>query len=242
MNRRLPVFVLFGGLCVLASGCATKGFVREQVGTTETRLSQQVETTETRLGQRVDTQETRLRETADRTAANSQAIDATGQRVQGMDSRIGEATALASDAKKDAATVAQAQRDAEAQVAQRFANRNKYAAVESKSIYFDFAKADLRDEGINELTDVASALKADPNAVVELQGFADPRGSDRYNYQLTRERVDSVIRFLVQRHGIELRRIYAVGMGKVQASGDRADQNAYAKSRRVDLRLLAPQS
>jgi len=106
-------------------------------------------------------------------------------------------------------------------------------------LVFDFNRADLKDQGMTELEDVAKALKADPNAVLELRGFADARGSDRYNYQLTRERVDSVVRYLVQRHAIELRRIHAVGMGKeTRAAGDRTA----SKSRRVDIRLLAPQS
>ena len=70
-------------------------------------------------------------------------------------------------------------------------NRNKFAMVETKSVYFDFDKAALRDEGVSDIEEVAKALKADPNAVVELQGFADARGAERYNYQLTRERVDA---------------------------------------------------
>ena len=115
--------------------------------------------------------------------------------------------------------------------------------MEIKSIYFDFAKADLKDDGINELREVAKALKADPNAVLELQGFADARGPDRYNYQLTRERVDSVVRYLVMNEGVDLRRIAAVGMGKVAlTAGEKADKDTYAKMRRVEMRLLAPQS
>ncbi|HEX9818474.1 MAG TPA: OmpA family protein [Methylomirabilota bacterium] len=228
----MTVLILCGGIGVLASACATKGFVREQVGTTETRLTQ-----------RVETQGTQLKETADRTAANSQALDAAGQRIEGLDTRVGDVNTLATEARKDAAAVAQAQRAAEEQFTQRFANRNKYATVETKSIFFDFNKADLRDEGINELEDVARALKADPNSALELQGFADPRGSDRYNYQLTRERVDAVVRYLVQRHGIDLRRIHAVGMGKVApAAGEKPTRDMLAKSRRVDIRLVAPQS
>jgi outer membrane protein OmpA-like peptidoglycan-associated protein len=78
--------------------------------------------------------------------------------------------------------VAQAQKDSESVFNQRYANRNKYEQVQTKSIYFDFNKADLKDEGVNELRDVANALKADPNAVLELQGFADARGTDKYNY------------------------------------------------------------
>jgi outer membrane protein OmpA-like peptidoglycan-associated protein len=232
MRRHVTTLILCGGIGILAGACATKGFVREQVGGTETRLTG-----------RVDTQEARLKETADRTAAHGQALDATGQRIQGLDTRVGEVGTLATEAKKDAASVAQAQRDAEAQFTQRFANRNKYATVETKVIYFDFAKADLRDEGINELEDVARALKADPNAALELQGFADQRGSDRYNYQLTRDRVDAVVRYLAQRHGIDLRRMYAVGMGKAGLpAGEKANKDTLAKSRRVELRLVAPQS
>jgi outer membrane protein OmpA-like peptidoglycan-associated protein len=115
--------------------------------------------------------------------------------------------------------------------------------VETKTVYFDFNKADLKDDGINELEDVAKALKADANAVVELQGFADARGGDRYNYQLTRERVDAVARYLVMRGGIDVRRIHSVGMGKVVlAAGEKASNDVYAKARRVDIRLLSPQS
>jgi outer membrane protein OmpA-like peptidoglycan-associated protein len=232
MNRQFAAIVICGGVAVLASACATKGFVREQVGTTETRITQ-----------RVDTQETQLKETSERTAANAKAIDAAGQRLQGLDGRLTEVGALASDAKKDAAAVAAAQRDAEAAFTERFSSRNKYAMVETKLVYFDFNKADLRDEGMGDLEEIARALKADPNAVVELQGFADPRGTDRYNYQLTRERVDAVVRYLVQRHGIDLRRIHAVGMGKAALpAGEKGTKETFAKSRRVELRLLTPQS
>jgi outer membrane protein OmpA-like peptidoglycan-associated protein len=224
--------VVCGGMGVLLSACATKGFVREHVGTTETRITQ-----------RVDTTESKLRETTDRTTSNTQAIEAAGQRMTGLDGRISEVNTLATDAKKDAAQVAAAQRDSEAAFNQRFKDRNKYAMVETKMVFFDFNKADLKDEGINELEEVAKALKADPNGVVELQGFADPRGPDKYNYQLTRDRVDAVVRYLVQRHNIDLRRIHAVGMGKLQlASGEKGTKDTFAKNRRVEIRLLSPQS
>jgi outer membrane protein OmpA-like peptidoglycan-associated protein len=239
MNRQVAVMIVCGGVSVLLSACATKGFVREQLGATETRIVQ-----------RVDTQESKLRETTDRTASNTQAIEAAGQRLTSLDGRLGEvntlaadAKALAGDAKKDAAQVATAQRDAEAAFTQRFRDRNKYSAVDTKVVFFDFNRADLKDDGINELEEVAKALKADPNGVIELQGFADPRGTDKYNYQLTRERVDAVVRYLVQRHGIDLRRIHAVGMGKVQlAAGEKGSKDTFAKARRVEIRLLAPQS
>jgi len=234
MKRAMVFLILCGASAALVSGCATKKFVREQVGATEGRL-----------GQRVDTQETELKQTAERTGANAQALQAANERlhgidsrVQGVDSRVTEVSALAKQAQQDANAAGEAVRATD----QRFANRNKLAALETKSVFFDFGKADVRDQAMPELEDVAKALKADPNAVVELQGFADSRGSDLYNYRLTRDRVDAVTRYLVQQ-GIELRRIYAVGMGKApRDNGGKADREALARSRRVDIVLLAPQS
>jgi outer membrane protein OmpA-like peptidoglycan-associated protein len=55
--------------------------------------------------------------------------------------------------------------------------------------------------------------------------------------------VDAVARYLVSRHGIDLRRIHTVGMGKVAlAAGEKANNEVYAKARRVDIKLLSPQS
>lgn len=234
MKRAMVVLILCGVSAALVSGCATKKFVREQVGATEGRL-----------GQRVDTQETELKQTTERTGATAQALQAANERlqgidsrVQGVDSRVTEVSALAKQAQQDASAAGEAVRATD----QRFANRNKLATLETKSVFFDFGKADVRDQAMPELEDVAKALKADPNAVVELQGFADSSGSDLYNYRLTRDRVDAVTRYLVQ-HGIELRRIYAVGMGKApREKNGKADREALARSRRVDIVLLAPQS
>ena len=242
MKHLTASLILCTGIALLGTACATKGFVREQVGSTETKLSA-----------RVDGTDAALKQTSETTAANTQAIDASRKdiqgldgKVQGLDGKVGQVGALAADAKKQADSASEAVRDTDSRMQAlntRLTNRNKFAMVETKSVYFDFDKAALRDEGVNEIEDVAKALKADPNAVVELQGFADGRGAERYNYQLTRERVDAVARYLVQRHGIELRRIHTVGMGKVVlAAGERASNETYAKARRVDIKLLSPQS
>jgi len=230
----MVLIIVCGTSAALLSGCATKKFVREQVGATESRITQ-----------RVDTQQTELKQTAERTGANAQALEQANQRLQGVDSRVEgvdsrvtEVSALAKQAQRDATSAGDAARETD----RRFADRNKLMTLETKSVYFDFARADVRDQAMAELEDVAKALKSDPNAVVELQGFADSRGGDVYNYRLTRDRVDAVTRYLVQK-GIELRRIYAVGMGKApQESVAKADRDARSKSRRVDIVLLAPQS
>jgi len=232
MTRRLASLILCGSVAVLGSACATKSFVQKQVSATESKLTQQMTATETNLTERAALQETKLRETADRTGESRQAIDVADQRLNGLDLRVGEVGGRVSSA-----------RDAEARLSQRLASRNRHRLLDTKFVYFESGQTEIRSQDVNELEYVAKALTADPNAILELQGFADSRGSDRYNRELARERVEAVMRYLVQRHGIELRQLGAIPMGKVAlGAGEKASPEALARARRVDIRLLAPWS
>ena len=120
-------------------------------------------TSEAKLSQRVDGAEGQIRDTSAKTATNTQAIEANQKSIQGLDGRVSEVNTVATDAKKKAESASEAVRDADTRLqalSTRVANRNKYAMVETKTVYFDFNKADLRDEGINELEEVAKALQA----------------------------------------------------------------------------------
>ena len=229
MTRRLVSLILCGGVATLGGACATKDFVRGEVDATERRLTEQMTTAE-------NLQESKLRDTADRVGETRKAVDAADQRLNGLDLRVGEAGARANSADTQA-------RDVEARLSQRVASRNRYRLVETKSVYFDSGQIEVRSQDADELEAVAKALLADPNAVVELQGFADVRGSDRYNRELARERVEAVMRYLVQHHGIELRQARAISMGKVALpAGEKPSAEVLAQARRVDIRLLTPWS
>ncbi|PYO11710.1 MAG: hypothetical protein DMD75_09900 [Candidatus Rokuibacteriota bacterium] len=232
MTQRLASLFLCGGVAVLGSACATKSFVQKQVSETESKFTQQMTATETKL-----------RETADRTGESRQAIDVADQRLNGLDLRMSEVGARASSAENRADQATGAARDVEARLSQRVASRNRYRLLDTKSVYFDSARIEIRSQDVNELDDVAKALTADPNAVLELQGFADSRGTDRYNRELARERVEAVTRYLMQRHGIELRQLRAISMGtEALGAGEKASPEALARARRVDIRLFAPWS
>ena len=231
MTQRLASLFLCGGVAVLGSACATKSFVQKQVSETESKFTQQMTATETKL-----------RETADRTGESRQAIDVADQRLNGLDLRMSEVGARASSAENRADQATGAARDVEARLSQRVASRNRYRLLDTKSVYFDSARIEIRSQDVNELDDVAKALTADPNAVLELQGFADSRGTDRYNRELARERVEAVTRYLMQRHGIELRQLRAISMGtEALGAGEKASPEALARVRRVDITPPAPE-
>ena len=77
MPRPLALTILCTCLSMFVSACATKGFVRDQVKATETKVSGQFET-----------QDAKLQETADRAAASREAADAATRRLQGLDARV----------------------------------------------------------------------------------------------------------------------------------------------------------
>jgi len=232
MTRRLASLLLCGGVAVLGSACATKSFVQKQVSETESKFTQQMTATETKL-----------RETSDRTGESRQAIDVADQRLNGLDLRMSEVGARASSAENRADQATGAARDVEARLSQRLASRNRHRLLDTKSVYFDSGQIEIRSQDVNELDDMAKALTADPNAILELQGFADSRGSDRYNRELARERVEVVTRYLMQRHGIELRQLRAISMGReALGAGEKPSPEALARARRVDIRLFAPWS
>ena len=233
MAPRLLTIVLCG---VVVVGCATKSYVNEQVAGAETKLAQQVASTQTTLDNRADSQEAKLREVAANTGENRQSISTADQRLKSLDGRVSEV-----DARAEQATAAA--RDAEARLAQRLAGRNSYRVVDTKVVYFDSGCIDIRAQDLTTLDELARLLAADPNAMLELQGFADAQGSDRYNRELARERIEVVMRYLMQQHNIELRQMQGIPMGKVtQVAGEKPTSAAMAQARRVDLRVLTPWS
>jgi outer membrane protein OmpA-like peptidoglycan-associated protein len=236
MARRAIFLILCGGGILLGSACATKTFVQEQVSATETKLTQD-------LTQRTAEQDTKLRDTSDRVGETRQAVEVADQRLNGLDLRVGEVSSRTSSAETRVDQATAAARDAEARLSQRLAGRNRYRLLETRAVYFESGRTELRSQDTGELDEAAKALVADPNAILELQGFADFRGSDRYNLELARDRVEAVIRYLVQRHGTELRQVRYITMGKVEpVAGEKPTAETLAKARRVDLRLLAPWS
>jgi len=230
--RVLAVLVI--GVAVLGTGCATKQYVQEQITPTNARLGQVTE--------RVDEHGRRITETGQRVDSAQQAIDGQGQRITALDGRVGEVDATARDARRTADDALAGAKDVEARLGARLANRNKFNTLETRSITFDFAKADLNDGAQTALIEIAKAVQSDPNAVIELAGHTDAVGNERANVRLSRDRVEAVARLLVSKYGIEPRRIFTVGLGKIQPVSDNSTRDGRAKNRRVEIKVLAPQA
>ena len=102
-------------------------------------------------------------------------------------------------------------------------------------IRFDFDSDRLRPESQETLAEIARFLRSHPEAKLYVVGHTDNVGSYEYNLDLSRRRALSVVRALVERHGIASERLRAVGVGPVAPVASNATEEGRAKNRRVEL-------
>ena len=238
--------IVVASLSLMTVGCATKKFVREEVGKSEVKL-----------GAEVGRVEGVVTEERARTAAVN---EQTKTAIQQVDSRAGEATTLARTAQGRAeeglskatqaqtradeahATAGQAMTKADetgARLTRLWANRNQRVPGDTIAILFRFDRWELDDRGQTALLDVVKQLTENPNLVVELEGYTDSVGPAPYNIQLSQRRSEAVRRFLVEK-GVEVHRIHSIGLGDIKPSAENTTPKGREQNRRVMVRFFAP--
>jgi outer membrane protein OmpA-like peptidoglycan-associated protein len=113
-----------------------------------------------------------------------------------------------------------------------------YTVVSTHEARFAFDDFRLDDEAMTVLDDLVTRLASRPRTVIEIRGYADAMGEDRYNYRLGRERAESVERYLVSRHTIPPARIAVVSFGEDEPATDNSSEAGRAQNRRVVARVL----
>ncbi|HEX2442089.1 MAG TPA: OmpA family protein [Methylomirabilota bacterium] len=230
MRGVMGVVVIPAAMLVLASGCATKNFVREMVGKSEQELDQRVG----KVNEKVVAVEGRLGEESQRVTKVEGQITETNQRVSGVETRVGEVGEQAKAAQTKADAAFGRADEVDGRLTRLWTNRNKRQVVETVHVQFGFDKAELTDGAQTALATIVKELQANPALTVDLEGYADPTGTRDYNVTLSQRRVESVRRYLIQQ-GAELPRIHSVGMG---VAGGAAKGEEVAKQRRVTVRLM----
>jgi outer membrane protein OmpA-like peptidoglycan-associated protein len=95
---------------------------------------------------------------------------------------------------------------------------------------------ELTTAGQQRLARLAEFLNANPAIEVRLDGYADPRGKDSYNDQLSLGRVNHVAQAL-EDFGVNSQRIQSFSHGARASSAPQGDYDAYALERSVKINL-----
>jgi outer membrane protein OmpA-like peptidoglycan-associated protein len=217
----VPVLALaLGG----STACATKKFVRGQVG---------------EVNDKVESVSKSLEETQERTKANEAKIAEVDQRAQ--------AAAQAADSKAvtagQRADTAKTSADAAATKADAVDKANKrlvYEVVLSEDKgNFKFGKAAVPEEATAEIDQLVAKLKAEPNgAFIEIEGHTDNAGPKDLNYKLGLERAENVKRYLYEHHQVPLHKINVISYGEDKPVAPNKTKDGRAQNRRVVIKVL----
>ena len=214
----VPVLALaLGG----TTACATKKFVRGQVG---------------EVNDKVETMSKSLEETQERTRANEQKIGEVDQKAGVADQKATAAGQRADEARAAADAV-----NTRADAIERASKRLVYEVVLSEDKgNFKFGNAALPDEAAGELDQLVQQLKANPNgAYIEIEGHTDSSGPKEVNYRLGLERAENVKRYLYEHHQVPLHKINVISYGEEKPIAPNKTREGRAQNRRVVIKVLA---
>lgn len=220
------VTAVFGvAVVVLAlGGCATKGYVNENIA---------------QVNEKVETLSEALEDTQEQTRTNAEGVAEATRRADSASESAESANRSASDAGRAAAAAderaASVGRDTERLM------RLLYEVVLSQEQgNFGFGQAELPDAAKTEIDNLAQRLKTDNpgNVYIEIEGHTDATGDAKVNERLGLERAEAVKRYLHESHEIPLHRMNVISYGEEKPIAPNDTQAGRAQNRRVVVRVL----
>jgi chemotaxis protein MotB len=119
--------------------------------------------------------------------------------------------------------------------------------VFQSEVLFPVGKSDLTPAGVAQMTtlaitikDIAATIPPDVHWILRVDGHTDPQplrgGSFMSNWELSAARAISVVKLLIV-FGVPPEHLAATGFGEFQPFGPGDTEDAFAKDRRIELRL-----
>jgi peptidoglycan-associated lipoprotein len=118
---------------------------------------------------------------------------------------------------------------------------NKIFVLEN--IYYNFNKADIREDAAKELDKLVQLLIDNPEIKIELGSHTDSIDDNSYNLQLSQRRAESAVRYIVQ-HGVAPDRLVAKGYGEEKPIARNTNPDGTdnpvgrQKNRRTEFKIL----
>jgi outer membrane protein OmpA-like peptidoglycan-associated protein len=234
--RRFSAAILFFALIVV-SGCATRKYVRHEVGTVEPQITE-VRDAQAQQAERIDAVDRRAQEGLSAANRAAMAADTANERAVAAERHVTEVDRRVDTMQQNARRAFNRIETAESRLENRIDNVDKYSVADQKTVTFKFDSDELTKEAISTLDDIAGSIsEGQTGYLIEVQGFTDNIGTEKYNFRLSMRRAESVMRYLVGKN-VPLHRISFVGLGKTNAVADNETPKGREQNRRVEIRLL----
>ena len=109
------------------------------------------------------------------------------------------------------------------------------AAPSQRIVYFDFDSFVIKDEFKGLLDSHAKVLARQGDKRMVIEGHTDERGGREYNLALGQKRAEAVVKSLTLL-GVPERQLEAVSFGEERPAANGADEAAWARNRRAELK------
>jgi OOP family OmpA-OmpF porin len=100
---------------------------------------------------------------------------------------------------------------------------------------FDSGKSDIKQNSIELLKKVESAIDIFPRSELVIKGHTDSYGGDRSNQLLSQKRAESLQHFMIEQMRISRTRVMATGYGETSPVANNETEAGRAKNRRIDV-------
>jgi outer membrane protein OmpA-like peptidoglycan-associated protein len=109
--------------------------------------------------------------------------------------------------------------------------------IRINNVFFDFAKATLREESYPELNRIVKFMNDNPSMEIALAGHTDNVGSDGDNMKLSEARIQSVKAYIAEQ-GIDADRMTAKGFGETKPIATNDTEDGRQQNRRVEFTIV----
>ena len=110
--------------------------------------------------------------------------------------------------------------------------------LEFPPILYAYNKSDILPESEAILRDMAQTLKDNPSILVELGSHTDARGTVRYNDILSQKRAEAAVKWIIEKGGVDPKRIAAKGYGERVPRKLNADTAVFKKGTLLTEKLI----
>jgi len=118
-------------------------------------------------------------------------------------------------------------------------NSNSFKAgkvIKLQRLVFGMDQAELNPDSHAELDEIVEYLKMNVGYKVEIRGHTNDRCDDSFCNKLSKERADSVAKYLIEK-GISSNRLEAIGYGKTKPIASNRYSAGRKKNQRVEIKL-----
>ncbi|PYV93598.1 MAG: hypothetical protein DMG05_01080 [Acidobacteria bacterium] len=110
-------------------------------------------------------------------------------------------------------------------------------ATQRRSIYFDPNSAKMGLDSRAVVDEIGNFMRAYENTVVDIEGNTDSTGSHQLNMQLSKERAETVKRYLVEKYSYPSSRMRTAGNGPDRPVETNGTPEGREKNRRTDIKV-----